>query len=1101
MNKKKISIFFLSVLLVLGLFVPAAEAKAGAGERRYAKVAYVNPVYADSVTEKELKVTAPVYFTDGEIEYHETVEAAGAAVREQLEDRVDVITVGVLYDDFVEDVIYEVFDEALEHTGVPTQGDSIAYTYGGWGGGLNGYSDESSWYITITYNMIYYTNAEQEAELDAAVDDLLEELDVAEADDYTKVCAIYDYLCDNIVYDYDNLGNSEYKLQYTAYAALINKTCVCQGYANLFYRLALELGVDTRIISGNAGGPHAWNIVELEELYYNLDSTWDAERTEYAYFLKSQEGFSDHFRDAKYETEEFHAAYPMSGADYADRSEGGVEDDSTQEPDDLTDNPGDPTEETVNGVAIDENNFPDAVFRQYVSDNFDTDMDGCLSEEETDVFTISVDNMGIQSLKGIEHFKNLGVLICKSNEALTELDVSQNPKLATLWCEWCPIGSLDVSHNPELEYLYCTNCSLTELNVTHNPELKWLFCDYNEISELNLSQNPKLEKLICDSMKLTELDVSNNPNLFFLMCQENELTELDISSLTKLETLWCNCNELTELDVSHNLNLKQLECGENKLSSLDIGMLTQLEELACIINRLTQLSVSNNAKLKILRCGVNPIKELDVSACTELEILQCNQCELTELDISKNLMLNTLSCGNNLLTKLDLSKNVLLESISCNENLLGELDVRNNSQLILLWCYGNQLTKLDVTKNTKLTDLNCNRNQLEELNLSSNKELTVLQCAFNQLAGIDLSNNTKLEQIFSIGNIKMICQPTKLSNVPGFDPAKVSKWYTDVYNPETDRIEVDEYFEETYTYDCGNNHFDDFRFRVHVYEDLDGNGFCDTCGYEGNTEPTPDTPVVPSDPIEAFVTRMYRVILEREPDAGSATWVNGLKDGSFTGVRVADGFVLSDEMLNKDISNEEFVKILYRAFFGREADEGGLKTWKDLLDAGCKKQYVFAGFANSGEFGKLCAEAGIVQGRAAEYLADCQTGLSEQDYKVWCFVERMYTEVLGRTADEAGVRTWVGVLQDGSYTGVRVADGFLMSDEFLAKEMTNEEYVQIMYRAFFGRDADPEGLATWTGALADGWTKKRVFAGFANSGEFTVLCEQAGIVRGTAEEQ
>ena len=253
--------------------------------------------------------------------------------------------------------------------------------------------------------------------------------------------------------------------------------------------------------------------------------------------------------------------------------------------------------------------------------------------------------------------------------------------------------------------------------------------------------------------------------------------------------------------------------------------------------------------------------------------------------------------------------------------------------------------------------------------------------------------------------------------------------------------------------------------------------------------------------IQDFVTRMYQVILEREPDAGSATWINGLKDGSMTGVRVADGFVLSDEMLNKDISNEDFVKILYRAFFGREADADGLATWKNLLDAGCKKQYVFAGFANSGEFGALCAEAGIVQGRAAEYLADRQTGLSDADYKVWCFVERMYTEVLGRTADEAGVLTWVGVLKDGSYTGVKVADGFLMSEEFLAKEMTNEEYVQIMYRAFFGRDADPEGMATWTDALANGWTKQEVFAGFANSAEFGVLCEQAGIVRGTAEEQ
>ncbi len=264
-------------------------------------------------------------------------------------------------------------------------------------------------------------------------------------------------------------------------------------------------------------------------------------------------------------------------------------------------------------------------------------------------------------------------------------------------------------------------------------------------------------------------------------------------------------------------------------------------------------------------------------------------------------------------------------------------------------------------------------------------------------------------------------------------------------------------------------------------------------------EPTPTPTPAPSDPIEAFVTRMYNIILEREPDAGSATWINGLKSGEFTGVRVADGFVLSEEMLNKNVSNEEFVKILYRAFFGREADADGLATWKGLLDAGCKKTYVFAGFANSTEFGNLCAEAGIVQGRAAEYLADRQTGLSEADYKVWCFVERMYMEVLNRTADEPGVRSWVAVLLDGSYTGTQVAEGFIMSEEFLAKNMTNEEYVHIMYRAFFGRDADPEGLATWTDALATGWTKQEVFAGFANSGEFGVLCEQAGIVKGTAE--
>ncbi len=370
--------------------------------------------------------------------------------------------------------------------------------------------------------------------------------------------------------------------------------------------------------------------------------------------------------------------------------------------------------------------------------------------------------------------------------------------------------------------------------------------------------------------------------------------------------------------------------------------------------------------------------------------------------------------------------------------------------------------------------------------------------------GVDLSGYDKLvvtmasasaEQKDAVA-LKVIATDAELDEWSNLNPF-YTEWGVVKYPGGDVIIDLSEYADKTVERLSVMSHEGAFDAEVYIYRIA----FLPKEG--GST--TPDNPggggddVTPTDPIEAFVTRMYRIILEREPDAGSATWVNGLKDGSMTGVRVADGFVLSDEMLNKDISNEEFVKILYRAFFGREADADGLATWKNLLDAGCKKTYVFAGFANSTEFGTLCAEAGIVQGRAAEYLADRQTGLSEADYKVWCFVERMYMEVLNRTADEPGVRSWVGALQDGSMTGVQVADGFIMSEEFLAKNMTNEEYVRIMYRAFFGRDADAEGLATWTNALATGWTKQDVFAGFANSNEFGVLCGQAGIVQGTAE--
>ena len=107
-------------------------------------------------------------------------------------------------------------------------------------------------------------------------------------------------------------------------------TAVCQGYSLLFYRLALELGVDARFIGGytDDGEPHAWNIVKLGDEYYNLDSTWDAgyDESEYKYYLRGSDFFDEeHLRDPEYVTDQFYNEYPVPEYDF---------DPSTYEPDD-----------------------------------------------------------------------------------------------------------------------------------------------------------------------------------------------------------------------------------------------------------------------------------------------------------------------------------------------------------------------------------------------------------------------------------------------------------------------------------------------------------------------------------------------------------------------------------------------------------------------------------------------------------------------------------------------------------------------------------------------------------------------------------------------
>ena len=90
------------------------------------------------------------------------------------------------------------------------------------------------------------------------------------------------------------------------------------------YRLLKEAGLSCRIITGQAAGQgsdlgHAWNIVRVDGLYYNLDVTWASSWGREAFFLECNERFADHVRDPEFDTEEFNARYPMAQENYKEK--------------------------------------------------------------------------------------------------------------------------------------------------------------------------------------------------------------------------------------------------------------------------------------------------------------------------------------------------------------------------------------------------------------------------------------------------------------------------------------------------------------------------------------------------------------------------------------------------------------------------------------------------------------------------------------------------------------------------------------------------------------------------------------------------------------
>lgn len=303
------------------------DAELGGEAVLHDEITYINPLYKDVISEEDLNplpedgvaaYAALRYETDSNAVAGHMREAMASREGEfmlcyQSSQRFDQAQINTALNNW--------FSKALEETDNPHEGDYLHWNIGGYRARISYWQEGARWYYEYTVSVTYYTTAAQEREFDTKLTSLLNNLGVkgSALTDYEKAVKIYDYICDNVKYDYANLNNGDYMLKYTAYAALVNKTAVCQGYATLMYRMQEEAGIDTRVITGlGGGGPHAWNLTQLGSKYYLSDSTWDAEIKSaghgYYFFLRGSSSFPDHTAGAY---SSFINSYPVSAGNYA----------------------------------------------------------------------------------------------------------------------------------------------------------------------------------------------------------------------------------------------------------------------------------------------------------------------------------------------------------------------------------------------------------------------------------------------------------------------------------------------------------------------------------------------------------------------------------------------------------------------------------------------------------------------------------------------------------------------------------------------------------------------------------------------------------------
>ena len=330
---KRVTKSVTALLLALVLSLTLLPAQALAADTAPAQTtyigSYVNPAYAGKIgiprRQSTLSVQTAQITQPKKAGTVYTSEAAAAAdLRKQMVSRSEVMSVTLRSaSKDVETIALNLWNLAIDHVeGSGTTGDYLRWQFAAMSCSVAGESLDSGCRYTFTYvpdttysDTIWLTTNAQEAALTNYIrNTILPQLSLGGKTTYQKVQAIYNWITANVKYDYSHMNDPTYWPQYTAYAAAVQKKAVCQGYANLFYRLANDAGIDCRIITGKAYNgtqteDHAWNIVRMEdEKYYCLDATWDAgsDPKDYDYFLKGLTSFS---RDHQAETDKLNTPY------------------------------------------------------------------------------------------------------------------------------------------------------------------------------------------------------------------------------------------------------------------------------------------------------------------------------------------------------------------------------------------------------------------------------------------------------------------------------------------------------------------------------------------------------------------------------------------------------------------------------------------------------------------------------------------------------------------------------------------------------------------------------------------------------------------------
>lgn len=452
----------------------------------------------------------------------------------------------------------------------------------------------------------------------------------------------------------------------------------------------------------------------------------------------------------------------------------------------------------------------DETFKQYLSEEFDTDGSGKLEKAEVMAVTkMDLSYLGVASLAGIEYFANLEDLGADGNK-LTTLDLTANKALKRLYIPSnSTLETLNISGCTALEEINIGLCSkVSAVDLTGMTELRNFIAYNSPLTSLNLADCGKLESLTVNGSKLESLDVSACPELYKLSAGIATLKSIDLTKNPKLiELSLSGANQLTALDLSANDLLENIDVSSCAFETLDHSNCSNLREITYSYNNnLTSINVSKNLKLNTLyamQCfnltevimheGQNIASTWGISedmikyvpleypedAAADIADAKLKQYILDNYDADKDGKINATEAqsvsvislpgqGIASFAGMDWFWNIAEIDLSGNE--LTEIELTFCEKLEHLNLRENKLTAIDCERLTAVISLDLSHNELVTVdNFSDMKSLETADLSFNKMTSFKGDYTSNLLWLNISNNLLTDCSVHMNDKMADFD--------------------------------------------------------------------------------------------------------------------------------------------------------------------------------------------------------------------------------------------------------------------------------------------------------------------------------------------